>query len=118
VPDEQHRPTASDPVEQFEDLARLDPSGEQRVQLQQVTLRMLHPRERQLSRFASSRLGTGEDCLERNLHSRQGKARDISLTAPAVGELSLCVTTRAVGLCVGVTQQPELAGHSHDVLRA
>jgi len=118
VTHKQRRPAAPDAVYELERLARLHTTREQGVQLQQLTLGPVQPRERQLGRFAGSRLRAGEDRPELHPHSRKSHPRDISLTMPAIGELPFRVETRAVGLRVGVTQQPELAGHSHEVLRA
>jgi len=115
---EEERPVTTDPAEQLQGLACLHATGEQGVELQEIALRLAHLPERQLGGFASARLGTCKDRPERNPHAGQRNTCDARLVAATLGQLPLRVRTGAVRLCVGVTEQPELTGHSHCVLRA
>jgi len=118
VSNEQQRPIGAHAAKQLERFTRVYVARERGVQLQQLALGLTHLRERELSGFARPHLGACEDCAEGDIHAREGHARDASLAATSLCQLPCRVTTRTVGLCVGVTEQPELASHSHRVLRA
>jgi hypothetical protein len=116
--DEQQRPLDTNSTEQIKHIASLHVAGESGMQLKQLTLGLLHLRQRKLRGFTRPRLGARQDRSEADLHPRQRHARDASLALAALGQPSLSVATRAVGLCVGMTEQPKLTDHSHEVLRA
>jgi hypothetical protein len=116
--DEQQRLIGPHPIQQFEHLARLHTARELRVQLQQLALGLARLLERQLGGFARTRLRTREDRAELDAHTGESRTRNARLALPALGQLALRVSTRAVRLCVGMTEQPKLTSHSHGVLRA
>ena len=116
--DEQQRPLGAHARKRVERLPGAKAARERRVQLERIALGVAHLSERQLSGFARARLRAREHRAERHSGVCQRQTRDTRLALAALGEPPLCVGTRAVRLRVGVTEQPELTGHSHGVLRA
>ena len=117
--DEQQRTVGADTGEQLERLACVHPAGKQRMQLEQRALGTRSSAPAPTQRFRGLAPSGWRGSRRTRLPSRASATPATSrLALAAIGQLALCVGTRTVGLCVGVTEQPELAGHSHEVLRA